>query len=739
MRRLPSLLFLILLSPWLLADTFTIVFNSNSGADASSTSALVDELIADGEDLVADMTANNIYLGKSGYGLKFGTSTKKGEIHLYLTDTYQPTRVSVRAAVWSGAGGDDAQTIVVNNQTITLTGGTVLTDYTVPFDDQTNPDHLLTELSISAQKANKNRFYLQSVTIEADDPRPNQIGIIVNEMLDLGFAPLTGTETSKEAVFRIKGKKLASPITATVDLADTAHFSIVGSTMIDKTGGELRLRGKAVSGGIYSGKLRLQAFSIYGSQVVEECRLVVKVLGQPLHLGTLTDPYTPTDAIVAGLALKDGESSQDSVYIRGVVSGRMSCTQGEADLLLTDSVSRVKVYKMRASGNDVLEDGMLNSGDTVLIRSLIHNYKNTIEIYKGTLIESAIFFDDWGEVQEGYYDAIDGLSKEELKDALQMAIYSPMRYTYGSGSYRSTWAGFYLTDRREEDNSVMDMYSNTLRFFDPENPYASVAEMDIEHILPKSWWGGDVNEAYQDLHHLVPADYSANRSKSNLPPGKVVEAGFDNLSFKTGTSAEDCPADKVFEPADEYKGDFARAYFYIATAYPDLSWDMSSNAAQAMDNNSYLEFQPWLYELLLDWHRQDPVSAKEISRQKAVSRIQHNRNPFIDYPCLAEYIWGNRSDETVDLSSLLLTLTDEYLTTDDKSGCTCQHVSVETISRLTDSLAQVSVEGRRITGLSEDMKIWSVSGQEMTSMNGSLPAGLYIVSDGQAHKKLLVR
>lgn len=206
MRRLHSLLFLILLSPWLLADSFTIVFNSNSGADASSTSALVDELIADGEDLVADMTANNIYLGKSGYGLKFGTSTKKGEIHLYLTDTYQPTRVSVRAAVWSGAGGDDAQTIGVNNQAITLTGGTVLTDYTVPFDDQTNPDHLLTELSIYAQKANKNRFYLQSVTIEADDPRPNQIGIIVNEMLDLGFAPLTGTETSTEAVFRIKGK-----------------------------------------------------------------------------------------------------------------------------------------------------------------------------------------------------------------------------------------------------------------------------------------------------------------------------------------------------------------------------------------------------------------------------------------------------------------------------------------------------------------------------------------------------
>ncbi|HAP30013.1 MAG TPA: hypothetical protein DCR26_07805, partial [Porphyromonadaceae bacterium] len=46
--------------------------------------------------------------------------------------------------------------------------------------------------------------------------------------------------------------------------------------------------------------------------------------------------------------------------------------------------------------------------------------------------------------------------------------------------------------------------------------------------------------------------------------------------------------------------------------------------------------------LLMKWHREDPVSQKEIDRNEEVYRIQANRNPFIDYPELAEHLWGNR-------------------------------------------------------------------------------------------------
>ena len=72
-----------------------------------------------------------------------------------------------------------------------------------------------------------------------------------------------------------------------------------------------------------------------------------------------------------------------------------------------------------------------------------------------------------------------------------------------------------------------------------------------------------------------------------------------------------------------------------------------------MQNDNYLEFQPWEQEVLIQWHRQDPVSVKEINRADAVSNFQHNRNPFIDYPYLAEFIWGEKAGQVLDMSHLV--------------------------------------------------------------------------------------
>jgi hypothetical protein len=63
-----------------------------------------------------------------------------------------------------------------------------------------------------------------------------------------------------------------------------------------------------------------------------------------------------------------------------------------------------------------------------------------------------------------------------------------------------------------------------------------------------------------------------------------------------------------------------------------------------MNNNTYPVWNDEALELLLKWHREDPVSEKETKRQEAVYQLQHNRNPFIDYPELVEHIWGNKKD-----------------------------------------------------------------------------------------------
>lgn len=177
----------------------------------------------------------------------------------------------------------------------------------------------------------------------------------------------------------------------------------------------------------------------------------------------------------------------------------------------------------------------------------------------------------FASIPPGYYNSASGKSGAELKTALHQIICNDtINYlSYGSGAGH-TWEGFYYTDRNTTDNSVVDMYSSILRYFPNPNPtFASMGnDVHIEHSFPKSWWRSLETAPYKDLHHLYPADGSTNISKSNYPLGEVTGAvTLDNGVSKMGYSNYEDYTGKVFEPADEYKGDFARSYFYMVTAY----------------------------------------------------------------------------------------------------------------------------------------------------------------------------
>lgn len=309
-------------------------------------------------------------------------------------------------------------------------------------------------------------------------------------------------------------------------------------------------------------------------------------------------------------------------------------------------------YTYSSKGFD-LSDEVIISGCGADGKTVSHSFPVTVTIYEYTPKPQ----DSTGMVISiapgTYYAPAQNLRDSALKTQLGLLICRGIRYRYGSGRDH-TWAGFWYTDRDTTNNMVLDMYSNEEHYFNPDKPTASVGGFDIEHMLPKSWWGRTVNKAYCDLFHLVPGNSSANRSKSNHAPGIVTDATFWNGSFATGPDAVH-GLSRVFCPADEYKGDFARAYFYIACAYGDsLTWVQTagSDPAAAMTNDSWQEFRPWLRDLLLDWHRLDPVSNKEKARAIEVNKIQGNRNPFIDYPELVEYIWGNKQGAQVDFNTL---------------------------------------------------------------------------------------
>ena len=252
-------------------------------------------------------------------------------------------------------------------------------------------------------------------------------------------------------------------------------------------------------------------------------------------------------------------------------------------------------------------------------------------------------------VPAGYYNSLEGKKGAALKTELHNIICQDTTHylDYGSGAGK-TWEGFYYTDRDVATNSVIDMYSANIRYFPNPNPNFSAfgSTIEIEHSVPKSWWGCDITHPdcpAKDLNHLYPADGTTNMSKNDNPLGVVTGTPTtDNGVSKIGPAVYDGYTGAVFEPANQYKGDFARSYFYMATAYEHYArkWD-TSKPENMMQNNTYPVFKPWALTLLLQWHKQDVVSLKETTRNDVVYGIQKNRNPFIDHPELIDYIWGN--------------------------------------------------------------------------------------------------
>jgi hypothetical protein len=141
-----------------------------------------------------------------------------------------------------------------------------------------------------------------------------------------------------------------------------------------------------------------------------------------------------------------------------------------------------------------------------------------------------------------------------------------------------------------------------------------------------------------DIFHLYPTDGYVNSMRGNYPFGKV---GTANWTSQNGSKRGNCVSPgysgTVFEPRDEYKGDFARSYFYMETRYYNEGGNWPGSP---MTSGSQL--LPWGQTVMLLWHLQDPVSQKEINRNDSIYKnVQHNRNPFIDHPEYAGQIWPN--------------------------------------------------------------------------------------------------
>ena len=300
-----------------------------------------------------------------------------------------------------------------------------------------------------------------------------------------------------------------------------------------------------------------------------------------------------------------------------------------------------------------------------------------------------------------YYESIDGTSGKALVDAIQQV--AKLGYRTDDFRYDSVWLAFKHTDMRP-DGYIWEIYSDCDFVYEKDRTSNTSQTGDCkgynrEHAMCQSWFGtaslagkemssSKKNSPGSDIFHIYPASYGMNSRRGNRPYGEVQTAANTSgngtlygtpITTKSVANSvagayiegKITQSTNVLEPADEYKGDIARSYFGTMVKWAgewafnknelgNIIFDATIDADTHYAPENNYGFTDYGLALMLTWHRQDPVSQKEVDRNNGIQKTQGNRNPFIDYPYLAEYIWGERSGEVLDFDLLLCSADERF-------------------------------------------------------------------------------
>jgi endonuclease I len=350
----------------------------------------------------------------------------------------------------------------------------------------------------------------------------------------------------------------------------------------------------------------------------------------------------------------------------------------------------------------------------------------------------------------GYYNNANGLSCQALKTALSGILSSGttvLSYTPG------VWNAFNTTDKKRNDANtadvVWDMYSDNPNGPDPytftlvTNQCGNYSvEGDCynrEHSFPQSWFL-EATPMVTDLNHIYATDGKVNGIRSNFPFGEVTAPTTTTQNgSKLGPNTVFGYSSTVFEPINEYKGDFARGVLYMAVRYESLiaGWQNNGNADQVLNGTTYQAFDDWQLKLLYKWHTQDPVSAKEQARNNAVFALQGNRNPFIDSADYVFKIWSCTGVLTpsavnnINLPSNTIKAFPQPIANDNFT------LQIETPYTKNTTVRIIDIQGKQVATY-----IWPANQRSFNIALKSLANGSYIAQiitpKGTVNKQLLV-
>lgn len=221
-----------------------------------------------------------------------------------------------------------------------------------------------------------------------------------------------------------------------------------------------------------------------------------------------------------------------------------------------------------------------------------------------------------GRYSKTYYANTENLDEQILKDTLKSILttnYFNAGYVIARDSMFMSYDNKKVNGQGAAQNTIECVYTGrqAVGYIDRTDCQTNY-DFNTEHTFPQGFFGS-AEPMRADLFHLFPTDEPANNVRGNLPFGVV-----NNPTWQQGGSKADA---NTFEPRNSKKGVIARAMLYFVTRYQNYSGFLTNQEG-----------------ILRQWHQQVPPDSVEIRRCEAISLLQLNRNPFVDYPQFTERI-----------------------------------------------------------------------------------------------------
>lgn len=328
---------------------------------------------------------------------------------------------------------------------------------------------------------------------------------------------------------------------------------------------------------------------------------------------------------------------------------------------------------------------------------------------------------------DGYYDSLEGLADTALRQALQDIIADPD--IVRSQTYADVIDILKAADQSPTNsNQVWLLYTEQQR---PKLDFQTTGGSNVglwnrEHTYPRSrgdFDDIDLDEIADGVAVFVTTNADSLRHANSDAHGLRAADGPENSSRGNQDYGE---YDGPDGNAGSWQGDVARAVMFLAVRYNDLSL-ISGNP----DNNTVGALGD--LDILLEWHANDPPDDFEMNRNNIVYTWQFNRNPFIDQPDLADFIWGSQVGEPY--TNPLSTEDFNSLSTRLYPNPAANFVQIQAVI----PVQEVSIYS--ITGQLVNRTFLEANSQELTL---ELPSGLYLVhmihQDGETSiKRLLIQ